>query len=666
MIHTVQCFAGSLNDYTSLEGLKSKLQDIPRMLARNDVTENYLLGNVSGDFNYNFTFRLEGGGFFQTGVLVASALTPGGMPVPLKCRWRRKVDGHPIDIPSVTSNMYQISADDVGTEICVEAQPADMEEGLRGSAFGEIGPFELDPATRRSLDNALGVGTARFTAVSRVSDPDVSEREHVIHVTAERVRIVPADAKGSREDPSKEVSIEYGHDYPKVIIHPLDTSKFNLHMGDGRNFQMFATSRTTRDLIALTIRCFHARNYLPTAQLLGDLLPVQPVGPMNVGHQSTPAIDNRLDACIVLERLTKELNRSMVDKEVSEKVLRNTNHEKEQLQAQLMETITGFTEVIDDLQQQCAEGAAATCPAVSVDRLQGQLRDVQSLNQNLQAELKTIKQQLDEGQRARQAAEGNASIVTRDKQPVKEGAIPAATVQEVKQLREEAKLLQARHLELSTTSAAQVHQSGQADQVHTHELKRLRQDIDALDTQKGVLRQQLQDADRERQDLQENFLYVKGQLDKVQMRQAQAATGANDIGKELQKLRETLAKVQDEKSRCAVRVESVSKDVEKEKAYHEQSLERVMVANARLMEEKDRAEREVCRVSQLYAQSVQQLQEAECDVRDDAPADAASLEAEDEEMRQLKEQLNQLDEDIKRKDQENDNLKIRIRKLAVA
>merc|ERR1712136_394301 len=274
-------------------------------------------------------------------------------------------------------------------------------------------------------------------------------------------------------------------------------------------------------------------------------------------------------------------------------VLRNTNHEKEQLQAQLMETITGFTEVIDDLQQQCAEGAAATCPAVSVDRLQGQLRDVQSLNQNLQAELKTIKQQLDEGQR-------------------------------------------------------------------------LRQDIDALDTQKGVLRQQLQDADRERQDLQENFLYVKGQLDKVQMRQAQAATGANDIGKELQKLRETLAKVQDEKSRCAVRVESVSKDVEKEKAYHEQSLERVMVANARLMEEKDRAEREVCRVSQLYAQSVQQLQEAECDVRDDAPADAASLEAEDEEMRQLKEQLNQLDEDIKRKDQENDNLKIRIRKLAVA
>jgi hypothetical protein len=238
MIHTVQCFAGSLNDYTSLEGLKSKLQDIPRMLARNDVTENYLLGNVSGDFNYNFTFRLEGGGFFQTGVLVASALTPGGMPVPLKCRWRRKVDGHPIDIPSVTSNMYQISADDVGTEICVEAQPADMEEGLRGSAFGEIGPFELDPATRRSLDNALGVGTARFTAVSRVSDPDVSEREHVIHVTAERVRIVPADAKGSREDPSKEVSIEYGHDYPKVIIHPLDTSKFNLHMGDGRNFQI--------------------------------------------------------------------------------------------------------------------------------------------------------------------------------------------------------------------------------------------------------------------------------------------------------------------------------------------------------------------------------------------------------------------------------------------
>lgn len=44
----------------------------------------------------------------------------------------------PRQIRGVTSNMYQISADDIGTEVLVEAQPADFEDGLFGVALGEL------------------------------------------------------------------------------------------------------------------------------------------------------------------------------------------------------------------------------------------------------------------------------------------------------------------------------------------------------------------------------------------------------------------------------------------------------------------------------------------------------------------------------------------------
>ena len=38
------------------------------------------------------------------------------------------------------------------------------------SCFAQIGPFELDPATRRSLDNALGLGGSRQKKIEKAQD----------------------------------------------------------------------------------------------------------------------------------------------------------------------------------------------------------------------------------------------------------------------------------------------------------------------------------------------------------------------------------------------------------------------------------------------------------------------------------------------------------------
>eukprot|EP00440_Ansanella_granifera_P044628 gb/GFBE01048365.1/.p1 GENE.gb/GFBE01048365.1/~~gb/GFBE01048365.1/.p1 ORF type:complete len:658 (+),score=174.26 gb/GFBE01048365.1/:1-1974(+) len=657
-MQTLKDLTSSLGDNASLQKLRDNLNDLPkRWLSRLDQPEDYLLGNVTGECNYHFKFKLEGGGFFQTGVLVASAeSTPGGLPVPLKCKWKRRVGDMPVEIPGVTSNMYQISADDVGTDISVEAQPADADDGHHGVVVGEIGPFELDPATRRSLDNALGLGGNRFTVMQSRLPGEVGaggRQDLSIQVSTEGVRVAAVQGAGYAQGrEAKDFYAEYSPDYPKVIIHPLDTSKFQLVMSGSKTYHLIALSRTSRDLIALTIRCFHAKKYLSTASILQTLLPVQQ--PMAPGA-SMPATDARLDSCIVLERLAKELNRAMQQKEVSEKVLRNTNHEKKQLQEQLMETISGFTEVIEGLQEQCVDGAGAG-PPPSVDRLQDQLREVNAGNQALQAELNNMRLHLDKLQQSRQAAEARSRANT-------PGAGPEA---QVHQLKDERDMLKARLEELSSNTSSVQH--NKQEQVHTQELKRLRQDVESLHNQKEQLRRQLQDQDKERQELQDNFLYVKGQLDKVQMRKAQSS-GSGDGQQELQRHRQTLEAVTEERNRLSMRLEAVLNNAEKEKAYHEQSVERVMTANGRLLEERDRIAKEVERLSRMYSESVNQLQgglnetNASGVFRTDSgsgpPADPA-------EMARVRSSLEEVDADIRKREQENESLKNRIRKLAVA
>merc|ERR1719277_2556339 len=110
-------------------------------------------------------------------------------------------------------------------------------------------------------------------------------------------------------------------------------------------------------------------------------------------------------------------------------------------------------------------------------------------------------------------------------------------------------------------------------------------------------------------ELQDNFLYVKNQLDKVQLKQADAAEDlAEGCPRELAKHHAAVRHAGEERVQLSMRAETLLREMEREKAYHEQSLERVMQANARLMEEKDRAAREVERIGRLYTETARQLQ----------------------------------------------------------
>jgi len=464
------------------------------------------------------------------------------------------------------------------------------------------------------------------------------------------VRVAP---HGS-ERPGGDISVEYSMDYPKVIVDPLDKFQFRLVMSELHSFDLVAPSRTARDLIAVTIRCFQAEKFHPASAIFERLLPIQQLVP----GAPQPPVDSQLDSCIRLERLSKELNQKIQQKEVFERVLRNTNNEKRELQEQLMETISGFTGMLENLENQSADGAGPPS-ALPVETLHEQLREAKEQTRAAQAELQDMRQHLQRLQRAREERE--ACVAARTPAPA----------EQAQSLRDQHDFLQARFKELSTASGT-VHHRDQADHADAVELKRLRQDVQMLNDEKENLRQRVREQESERQELQDNFLYVKAQHEKVQTRlqQQQAADVVGDANHELQRHRATLNNIAEERSRLGARLGSVLRDAEKDKAYHHQSLERVTAANAQIKEEHDRAEGEVRRISQLYSDSVRQFSGAdEEDMLSQTrggPAGISLKTADQEELVRLQLTLSEVSGAMKRKEQENELLKNRIRKLAVA
>ena len=52
------------------------------------------------------------------------------------------MNGRQYQLKDISSNVYQLSAEDVGCTIRVEAEP--LEEEYEGMAYGEYGPVKLD------------------------------------------------------------------------------------------------------------------------------------------------------------------------------------------------------------------------------------------------------------------------------------------------------------------------------------------------------------------------------------------------------------------------------------------------------------------------------------------------------------------------------------------
>jgi len=187
---------------------------------------------------------------------------------------------------------------------------------------------------------------------------------------------------------------------------------------------------------------------------------------------------------------------------------------------------------------------------------------------------------------------------------------------------------------------------------------------------KEQLRRDLQERDAENRELQASLVDVRRHMDKVQTRQEQDEDGSI----ELQRRQELLESAQEDKSRLSGKLELAQREAERDKVYHEQALERMTAANAKILFERDQAASEVERLSLLYAKSLHALQRI-CNAAEQSEALSQDVAvpglngtalADPEDADEVRTQIAQVEEALRVQEEENELLKRRIRKLAVA
>ena len=76
------------------------------------------------------------------------------------------------------------------------------------------------------------------------------------------------------------ISLRYTIDYPRIELHPFDTCKFKIFYADNKVdakydcnkcIEMRASSRQSRDLISLLIKCFSAQTYFLNAKIIQNV-----------------------------------------------------------------------------------------------------------------------------------------------------------------------------------------------------------------------------------------------------------------------------------------------------------------------------------------------------------------------------------------------------------
>eukprot|EP00403_Amphidinium_massartii_P044764 CAMPEP_0178465262 /NCGR_PEP_ID=MMETSP0689_2-20121128/51265_1 /TAXON_ID=160604 /ORGANISM="Amphidinium massartii, Strain CS-259" /LENGTH=623 /DNA_ID=CAMNT_0020092185 /DNA_START=105 /DNA_END=1977 /DNA_ORIENTATION=- len=613
------------------DSLPDRFQQLPHHLLGSD-SPVHRRGKVWGDATYNFSLQFEPcskhDGICQTGVLVAAASSKtSAQSIPLKCRWIRRIGAHSREIPGITGSMYHASADDVGVYIVCQAEPTSPDPEAQGVAYGQIGPFVLDPITRMSVEDLVTREGSRFPVRHFREAGDQRPRDLQIQVRPEGLKVV-------HPGPNNEVLAPYTADYPKVVLDPLDTCHFRLELSEDRekSYHFMALSRASRDLIVLLMRTFQARMYVATSYMLGRLSqnPSRP-GVLSMANVNEDPSAAGFDIAKHAETLGKEMDRAAGQLEAVDKMVCSAHEERAQLQTQLQETISSYTEVIDKLHDQIAKAKGG--PVAS---LQLQLQDAKALNAKLSTETRSLKQQLEEEQQTTSEAYGV----------------------EAEQLREEIAQLQASIL--WTVSSTQRDQT--RDQTREQELRRLRQDVDELSKEKEGLERNVQQGEREKSELIENFLYVKGALDKLQIASLHMPEASPEVIGEVQSLKTSYSQTVDERNRLAVKVETMDRDREKEKAQREAALERVMATNARLMEERDRLLQEKVRISALYQSTMAAMGVDEASM---AKAPDAGANGSGESVEGLQALLAGKVEELRKVEEEGDSLRSRLRKLAM-
>ncbi|EPT28881.1 hypothetical protein TGME49_232150 [Toxoplasma gondii ME49] len=352
--------------------------------------------DVWGDGNFHVILQEQRQSEDAAGQLTAEPRAKEGEgrvnPERFTYRWRRVFpNGVLVDVPDVTGNTYFISADDIGCKVQVTCSCP--RSAFVGEMHASLGPFQVDSRSRSCVLNSLARGGSRFPCCA-VLEEDLAGRdgrlaassleadrmarreegrEFFVYVNHEEVVITqrggPATSSESESFLAsggvsslldRRWSARFSAEYPKLLLHSQHPKRFTVALSEEKVFVLDAYTRHQRDLVAVTLRSFHARAIVGASTLL-DL-----VHSMSCTGRTPPAADEiiseledkRVDLYVMVHSLCSELHSAVAGRLRTMRDWARVSKEKEALEEEMTSTIQAFQSQIADLANEQASTAA--------------------------------------------------------------------------------------------------------------------------------------------------------------------------------------------------------------------------------------------------------------------------------------------------------------------
>ena len=311
---------------------------------------------ISGNANFSLEISIQGGPLpSHTSVISITSHSKGNRKDLIGSHWKwfRISDSTTFHLTEMVSNTYVISPVDIGYRLRVEVSP--KEEGYEGVVVADFGPIKLDSSIRNTLEGILSVGGSSFPASLVMEGVNKMSSDVNVLLTNDTVRIVRNHDQESlkfcysSQNPLVEISTRDSTMLTLIFIEPIQESKLSSLMKD-RKLNLRMSSRISRDLLMLAIKCFAIKNFLINSKIIASLdHPTSDTMKLFKDKDS----EHSLMGDLYLEvNLVKQENSMLLEQN---KILKNEkeaySNQIRNLEEEIVETIDTYTKLITDLKE---------------------------------------------------------------------------------------------------------------------------------------------------------------------------------------------------------------------------------------------------------------------------------------------------------------------------
>lgn len=325
----------------------------------------------------------------------------GRTEIPLRILWQRRCVDQIFPV-AFTGTSFPVTADDICCHIRVQVTASQAPE--LGTAFAEIGPFDVDAAMRGTLQDYLHNGGATFlvelledSTHTASSTLDADEKSYSLSLSATELKLIKPGPKNVGYTRSWVAGLASQHSLVDLDLSHHAGFKLSLKLDDGNIdakaapsvIRVAALSRRQRDTIVLTIRAFQSSLIVNTIALLEQIaLNTQQKDP---GFHATDDQWQRtkLDFYLIYDQLNRQTTEALKIAASASKEKNRAVAERDALEQDINATIDMYQRLLEDAGSSSQRDDTSKI-TMEITQRAAQFADLQSKNRDLQMQVSKV------------------------------------------------------------------------------------------------------------------------------------------------------------------------------------------------------------------------------------------------------------------------------------